>query len=261
MASSVFLGAPNTSAGRFVEEEKSKPVPRPGVAQVHVRQAIRANVFSMDKHELIKEIQLPTLSDRRITASYLSGLLADLSFIEEALLSSRVPLPSLQILARTEAIRKDIEAMGPVEPPSDLVRRFGHKEHLEKIRNRPALLLAHLSVHYLGFLSGGLILAPKYAAHFGEQAVHLYRFPGQMAHLLQQQFLNEMGDAIEGADQAEFDSEVQTAWEFACDLFGRDIRPKWSCCFCIQRLWNRICGSISWTKINLQQKATLIVRA
>lgn len=234
---------------------KNAAVPFPGVNPVHVRQAIRANVFSMDKHELIKEVQMPTLSNRRITASYLAGLLADLSFIEEALAESGVRMPSLSILSRAAAIRQDIEAMGPAEPPSHLVHQFQHREHLESIRDRPALLLAHLSVHYLGFLSGGLMLAPKYASHFGEEAVHLYRFPGQQPHLLQQQFLNEMAKAIEGADQGEFDREVQTAWEFACDLFGRDIRPKLSCCFCIQRVWSRIWGVLSGQKVDPRKKA------
>ncbi len=201
-------------------EEKDKSIPFPGVNPVHVRQAIRANVFSMDKHELFKQVQMPTLSNRRITASYLAGLLADLSFIEEALASSNVRMPSLPTLARAAAIRKDLEAMGPAEPPSELADQFQHREYLKGIRRRPTLLLAHLSVHYLRFLSGGLILAPKYASHFGEEAVNLYRFPGQTPHLLQQQFLNEMAKAIEGADQGQFDREVQTAWEFACDLFG-----------------------------------------
>lgn len=260
MASSVVFGAPNASGRQFLEEEKGKSVPMPAINPVHVRQAVRANIFSMDKHELIKEIQLPTLSDRRITASYLAGLLADLSFIEQALADSGVPLPSLALLRRTEAIRTDIEAMGPAEPPSDLVHQYRHREHLEWIKERPALLLAHLSVHYLGFLSGGLMLAPKYAAHFGEEAVNLYRFPGQQPHLLQQQFLNEMAKAIEGADQAEFDKEVQTAWEFSCDLFGRDIRPKWSCCFCVQRLWNTIWGALSWQKVDPRKQADRMSR-
>jgi hypothetical protein len=208
-------------------------------------------VFSFKMHEKVKEIQIPTVGNREETARYLNGLYHDISLLEGALQQFRLPFSTLPVLYRTEAIRQDREAMHSVIDASYLLQRYDHRGHFEKIARSPHRLLAHFAVHNLGFLSGGQTFVVALSRNFGEEAVHLYRYPEKKPHDLLQKFNEELQQFLEGLSDKEFEefqAEADLAWIFVCDLFGANVRKTKSCCDCMQRAWSQ-CTTFVWNNI------------
>jgi len=207
------------------------------------RPALWNRLFSMKDHESIIRVQMPTVAKRKETASYLNGLHHDIRLLEGHLQKHRLHFDTLPLLFREEAIRQDLQAIRTEEEMADLVKIYDHEGHFNSIAGKPHLLLAHLSVHYLGFLSGGQALAPKYSKNFGEDTVHLYDYKDQNPHGLMNRFLVEVEGYLQGLPPEEnqaFQEEVRLGWIFICDLFGANIRKAKSCCSCIQRIWKKV---------------------
>lgn len=169
-------------------------------------------LFSHQNHERIIQVQMPTVEKRKETTMYLKGLLHDIRLLEGHLKRHQLHFDTLSFLFREEAIKLDIKAMNDKVEMSDLIEVYDHEGHFDSISEKPHLLLAHLCLHYVGFLSGGQALSPKYSKNFGADAVHLYDFKDQIAGDLMKRFLSEVEAYLKGLPPEEFEAfqkEVQ----------------------------------------------------
>ncbi len=197
-------------------------------------------LFSFKDHQRIVQIQMPTVEKRKETTMYLKGLLHDIRLLEGHLKRHQLHFDTLSILFREEAIKLDIKAINDEEEMSELVETYDHEGHFESIAGKPHLLLAHLCLHYVGFLSGGQALSPKYSKNFGEDAVHLYDFKDEEPRSLMNRLIVEVEEYLQGLLPEEFQAfkkEVQLGWTFTFDLFNANVRKAKCCCSSIQRIW------------------------
>jgi len=244
-----------TSSKRVLESQTNERVDGATTSGVKVhfadlskRPPLMRVVFSFKMHDLIKEIQIPTYGDRAATARYLNGLYHDVRLIEQSLQQFELPFSNLDVLYRTNEIQKDQAAMRSVREASDLVGYFDHAGHFASIARSPHRLLAHFTVHNLGFLSGGQTFATTLSRNFGEDTVNLYRYPEKNPHNLLTAYNEELQRYLNGLTEeefAEFQEEANLAWVFICDLFGRDVRVAKSRCEAVQRAWNQ-CKRFAW---------------
>lgn len=153
---------------------------------------------------------------------YLLGVKNILALTESAM-KKVLPdaLPSLDSVCRTDALEKDLAALGAKdEQPFDVTQ--GHAAHLASIADAPHRLVAHLAVHHLGFMLGGQATSGRITGRdWGKESVALYQFPNLKPLLAA--YSKELTDYMHGlsVDQyREFTQEVVTAWEFACHVEG-----------------------------------------
>jgi hypothetical protein len=221
--------------GTFNETDKK-------ISDLSLRPKLGSIVFSMKRHDRIIAVQRPTYGDREKTANYLAGLSRDIDDLEGRLRVHQVPFTTLRQLARSEAIADDLNNMGVDADASPLIEEQDHAGHFEEIAASPHRLLAHLAVHYIGFLSGGQIAAPILSRNFGANTVNLYRFDGG-AMSLKSQFERELQDYLDTLSDEEFleyQEEVAIAWNYVIDLFGVDAQKRKSCCDCVRGVWDRM---------------------
>ncbi|MES2273837.1 MAG: biliverdin-producing heme oxygenase [Chlamydiota bacterium] len=162
-------------------------------------------------------IALNNLSDKKKYLQYLCNLSHDLALLEYMLLTTNPSIPVLPALYRTEAIALDIGSLGGTQCTiSKCMRSFKRSSYLMGLSQAPHRLLAHLSVHYWGFLSGGSDITSKISKTWGKHSVALYRFKSSRAalhHEFQEQ-MHKHFKSLSNKEFQEFQSEVPKAWKF-----------------------------------------------
>lgn len=166
---------------------------------------------------------------RQDYAAYLVNVLHDLEIIEPVLETAPSPLDGIDFsrVARREALRSDIAAFGFELRPSEAVRT--HRAALERLaREAPALLVPHAALRYLAVMFGGRMRAERLKRMWGpETPLRLYEFDGDPTQI-KDTFLAELNafdQRLDSAMRARLRQELVTAWEFAGDMLGEDVRP------------------------------------
>lgn len=164
---------------------------------------------------------------------YLVNIFWGLEALEDALKKAQHDpvIQSFQFekLYRLEALSQDIEHLkAKLCPPSDQVRQFDHPGYFRKLsRTNPHLLIAHAAVRYLAILFGGQFRAKRLETLWdGNAPTNLYTF-SEDVHILRTDFLEKIdafGKGLKPKQYEEFLHEIQTAWEFAGDIVGVNVR-------------------------------------
>jgi heme oxygenase len=167
-------------------------------------------------------------ASRQDYVGYLVNVLHDLDIVEPIVEAAPYPVNTIDFtrVARREAIRSDIAAFGQGARPTDVV--LTHRAHLERIAaEAPSLLIPHVALRYLAVMFGGRMRAERLKRMWGaDTPLRMYEFDGDPKEI-KDAFLAQLDafdERLDGALRARLRRELVTAWEFAGDLLGEDIR-------------------------------------
>lgn len=138
----------------------------------------------------------------------------------ESALQAKQPsgrLPLLAALARSAALRADLEHLDPQGEPRLTVPMRDYVAHLGTVA--PHRLMAHAYVRYLGDLAGGRVLHRIVARAYGleQDGLRFYAFDGDPAQLGLS--LRAELDAVPAAHHADIVAEAQAAFRRHVELF------------------------------------------
>lgn len=129
---------------------------------------------------------------------------------------------------RAEKLARDIENLNQEAVLPNKATTL-HPIHYQKLaQTTPYLLVAHLSLRYLAILHGGQQRAERLQKDWGKQTpVELYSFDQNSKDSIQElnRQLDAFGKVLSPGERARFDEEILTAWYFAGDIVGINVRP------------------------------------
>jgi heme oxygenase len=183
---------------------------------------------AVERSRFVRALRADQVS-REEYVGYLVNVLHDLEIVEPIVAAAPYPVDLIDFtrVARCEAIRSDIAAFGFDVRPSDVIRM--HRAHFERLAGEmEALLVPHAALRYLAVMFGGRMRAERLKRQWGaETPLRMYSFAGDPGKI-KEEFLAQLDtfdQRLDASVRARLRRELVTAWEFAGDLLGEDIRP------------------------------------
>lgn len=173
-------------------------------------------------HRSLIEKQKPSLTNVQDYGKYLLNLRHDLILFENNLGSLHFTLPIFTFLFGVKGVNQDLLSLGLSKQSAVFSKQEKHANYICRLRSKPHLFVLHASVHLLGFLAGGQIIAKNLkTTSWGKDIVHLYEFKPFNCDYYSS-CLSELNDYMNCLSESEFQElkeEIPLAWAFAEDLF------------------------------------------
>lgn len=170
--------------------------------------------------------QLRESPDREQYRLYLCRLHGGMKVAEDILAKSSIE--GWSPFFRTTHLEQDIASFGGYSEAEEPCIE-SHAAHMKEVGEKnPKLLLAHLALRYFAILHGGQQRAERLRGAWGDDAsLKLYEFGEDSRSVLKKlmEALASVGSSLTDDEFAAFEAEIKTAWLFAGDCVGTDIRP------------------------------------
>jgi heme oxygenase len=166
--------------------------------------------------------------NKQAYGQYLFNLHHDIEIVESLLKKAGLPIHSLPKLYFQGKIAADLENFEGEKNLYPQMTEYQHKQYYAVMQKKPHLLLTHFSIHALGLLAGGKILARMISPIWGSECTNLYTFPPDQGDL-RSQFKGELDAYFATLTDEQFQevqNEIDCVWNYVGDMTGNNIRPQ-----------------------------------